>query len=276
MICKYGRAIWTSILTVPFWRSAAGYTFTKAASNCLSGYASNATTTGEPIPTFAISASLMSTSARISSVSANLGDVSRASARLNLTAKIDGVPQFPVFLQDNAVDRRSDDALVHIEFGIIDGRLITFKFGLRNFRGRDRCFKVIRRNSARLDQVARPVGFVLKEMKVGFGNVSNGNGLTQLRLIVPIINARQHLTSVDVLPLLDGFFHNLSQNFCADCDVFVTGDYITRTCQQDAGLPVRPRHYHHRLHSGRPANRPSVNGVACSPKNYCKQYQDRN
>src|SRR5712691_825635 len=48
-----------------------GITFTKAASNCLSGYESNATTTGEPIPTFAISASLMSTSARISAVSAN-------------------------------------------------------------------------------------------------------------------------------------------------------------------------------------------------------------
>ena len=37
-------------------------------------------------------------------------------------------------------------------------------------------------------------------MQVGFGNVSNRDGLTQLRLIVPIINARQHITSFDVLP----------------------------------------------------------------------------
>src|SRR5438876_574073 len=205
-----------------------------------------------------------------------LGDVSRASARLNLTAKIDGVPQFPIFLQDNAVDRRSDDALVHIEFGIIDCRLITFKFGLCNFRGGDCCFKVIRRNSARLDQAARPVGFVLKEMKVGFGNVSNGNGLTQLRLIVPIINARQDIASFDVLPLLDGFFHNLSQDFCADGDIFVAGDDITRACQQYAGLAVRPRHYHHRLHCGRPADRLGVNEVADSPENCCKQHHDRN
>jgi len=54
----------------------------------------------------------MSTSARISYRVGQLGDVSRASARLNLTAKIDGVPQFPIFLQDNTVDRRTDDALV--------------------------------------------------------------------------------------------------------------------------------------------------------------------
>src|SRR5947209_9883364 len=30
------------------------------------------------------------------------------------------------------------------------------------------------------------------------GNVSNGNGLTQLRLIVPIINARQDITSFEI------------------------------------------------------------------------------
>src|SRR2546429_9870437 len=64
-----------------------------------------------------------------------LGDVRRPPARLNLTAKIDGVAQFPIFLQDNAVDRRTDDALVHIEFGVIDCRLITFKFGLPNSCG---------------------------------------------------------------------------------------------------------------------------------------------
>ena len=103
-------------------------------------------------------------------------------------------------------------------------------------------------------------------MKVGFGNVSNGNGLTQLRLIVPIINSRQHITSFDVLPLLDGFFHNLSQDFCADSDVFVAGDYITRACQQHAGLAVRPRHYHHRLHCGRPANRLGVNDDSLQPQ----------
>jgi len=79
-----------------------------------------------------------------------LGDVSRASARLNLTAKIDGVAQFPIFLQDNAVDRRTDDALVHIEFGVIDCRLITFKFGLPNSCGGDCSFKVILRNSTSL------------------------------------------------------------------------------------------------------------------------------
>src|SRR5215470_10968973 len=106
----------------------------------------------------------------------------------------------------------------------------TLNFGLPNFCGRDCSFKVIRRNSASLDQVARPVGFVLKEMKVSFGNVSNGNGLTQLRLIVPIINSRQNITSFDVLPVLDGFFHNLSQDFCADSDVFVARDDITRAC----------------------------------------------
>src|SRR5439155_712891 len=83
---------------------------------------------------------------------------------------------------DNAVDRRTDDALVHIEFGVIDCRLITFKFGLPNSCGGDCSFKVILRNSASLDQAARAVGFVLKEMKVGFANVSTSDSLAQLRL----------------------------------------------------------------------------------------------
>src|SRR5205823_13282459 len=100
--------------------------------------------------------------------------------------------------------------------------------------GGDCSFKVILRNSTSLDQVARAVGFGLKEMKVGFGNVSTSDSLAQLRLIVPIINSRQNITSFDVLPLLDGFCHNLSQDFCADNDVFVAGDYITRACQQHA------------------------------------------
>src|SRR5260370_42711304 len=116
-----------------------------------------------------------------------------------MTGKIDGVDQFPIFLQDNAVDRRTDDALVHIEFGVIDCRLTTFNFGLPNSCGGDFSFKVILRNSTRIDQVARAVGFVLKEMKVGFGNVSTGGSLGQLRLIVPVINSSQNITSFDVL-----------------------------------------------------------------------------
>src|SRR5260370_41585886 len=65
-------------------------------------------------------------------------------------------------------------------------------------------------------------------MKVGFGNVSTSHSLAQLRLIVPIINSRQNITSFDVLPLLDGFCHNLSQDFCADNDVFVAGGSLNK------------------------------------------------
>ena len=40
-------------------------------------------------------------------------------------------------------------------------------------------------------------------------------------MIVPVVNSRQNITSFDVLTFLDGFFHDLSQDFCADRDVFV-------------------------------------------------------
>src|SRR5260370_8928912 len=107
----------------------------------------------------------MSLCASIITAAPNWGNSSGPPARLNLTAKIDGVAQFPIFLQDNAVDRRTDDALVHIEFGVIDCRLITFKFGLPNSCGGECSFKVILRKSTSLDLVAPDVCFVSKPLQ---------------------------------------------------------------------------------------------------------------